>query len=146
MKRSLLLTSFLLALLPAVPAAAQLGKGREPWFDKADTNRDGIVTRDEFLAYRDRNFGEMDRNKDGVVSPADFPRLARFRPQAMDRLTQMLGRADSNGDGAISRQELAASPPTMFELADANGDGRVTRAEFDESRAEMRDRMQQRKN
>lgn len=135
----------------AGPAHAQMGMGRfgggdaGDWFDKADTNGDGVVTRAEFATFRDGNFAKLDRNGDGVVSPADFPRLAKARPDAYKKLTEMLGHADSNGDGAISRAELAAAPPVMFQRADANGDGKVTKAEFDANRAQTRAMIEQRK-
>ncbi|WP_336966105.1 hypothetical protein [Sphingobium aquiterrae] len=126
----------------AAPAAAQFGMAgrgdRGDWFAKADSNRDGVVTQAEFAAFRNGTFDQLDRNGDGVVSPADFPRLAKVRPDAYARLTEMLGRADSNGDGATSREELAQSPPRMFALADADNDGRVTKAEFDAARERTR--------
>jgi Ca2+-binding EF-hand superfamily protein len=133
----------------AMPASAQLGGAgwgdRGDWFAKADANHDGVVTRAEFAGYRNGNFDQLDRNHDGAVSPADFPRLARLRPDAYARLTEMLGRADANGDGAISRTELAQSPPLMFMLADANDDGKVTKAEYEAAREQARAARAERK-
>lgn len=128
----------------ATPALAQRGGGE--WFSAADANGDGSVTKAEFASYRDANFGKLDRNSDGVVSPTDFPRLAKRKPEALARLTQVLGNADSNGDGAISRSELAQAPPVMFDRADANRDGRVTKAEYDAARAQMRAAIEQKRN
>lgn len=125
----------------ATPALAQRGGG--DWFAAADTNGDGVVTRAEFLRHRDSSFARLDRNKDGVVSPADFPRLANRKPGMFDRLMDALDIADSNGDGAISRSELAQSPPVMFDRADADHDGRVTKAEYDAARARMQAAIQQ---
>ncbi|MGN5374427.1 EF-hand domain-containing protein [Sphingomonas hankookensis] len=127
----------------ATPAAAQRGGG--DWFAAADTDRDSVVTRAEFLRHRDASFTRLDRNGDGVVSPADFPRLARRKPDALDRLMAALDGADTNGDGAISRGELGAAPPWMFDLADANRDGRVTRAEYDAARARRKDAIDRRR-
>jgi hypothetical protein len=140
--RNIALLGAALACL-ASPALAQRGGD---WFATADADRDGVVIRDEFVRYRDGNFGRLDRNGDGVVSPADFPRLASRKPDAFARLTEALGGADRNGDGAISRTELAQAPPTMFERADANRDGRVTEAEYDAARARMRATLQQKRN
>lgn len=135
----------LCALLASVATPAFAQRGVE-WFDAADANADGTVTRAEFLSYRDANFGKLDRNGDGVVSPADFPRLAKRKPEALERLMGMLGNADSNGDGAVSRVELAKAPPVMFDRADADHDGRVTRAEYDEARAHMRAAVERQRN
>lgn len=140
--RSLTILAASLAFL-ASPALAQRGGD---WFGTADADGNGVVTRAEFLHYRDANFDRLDRNGDGVVSPADTPRLASARPEAFARLTQALGGADRNGDGAISRAELAQAPPVMFDRADANGDGQVTTAEYDAARERMRSAVQQRRN
>lgn len=140
--RSIAILTVVLACLCS-PAVAQRGGD---WFDTADANHDGVVSRDEFMRYREANFGRLDRNNDGVVSPADFPRLARFKPDAFERVTEALGGADRNGDGAISRAELTQAPPVMFDRADANRDDRVTKAEYDAARARMRDALQQRRN
>lgn len=126
----------------ATPAFAQRGGG--DWF-AADTNGDGVVTRAEFLNHRDTSFAKLDRNRDGVVSPADFPRLANRNPEALARLTAAMNGADGNGDGAISRSELAQSPPVMFDRADADHDGRVTKAEYDAARARMQAAIEQRR-
>lgn len=140
--RSLALLAASVAFL-ASPALAQRGGD---WFSAADGDGNAVVTRAEFLHYRDANFGRLDRNGDGVVSPADVPRLASARPEAFARLTEGLGGADRNGDGAISRAELAQAPPMMFERADANSDGQVTTAEYDAARERMRGALQQRRN
>lgn len=137
--RTILIFSVALAGI-ATPALAQGGGG--DWFAAADTNGDGVVTRAEFLSHRDASFTKLDRNKDGVVSPADFPRLAKRKPEALARLTAAMDGADSNGDGAISRSELAQSPPMMFDRADADRDGRVTKAEYDAARATMQAAIQ----
>ncbi len=127
----------------ATPALTQRGGG--DWFAATDTNDDGVVTRTEFLSHRDASFARLDRNSDGVVSPADFPRLAKRNPEALARLTAAMDGADSNGDGAISRGELAQSPPGMFDRADADHDGRVTTAEYDAARARMQAAIGQRR-
>lgn len=66
-------------------------------------------------------FSKLDRSGDGVVSTADFPRLAKRKPEAL-ALIAAIGDADSNGDGTISRSELEQAPPVMFERADTNRD------------------------
>lgn len=132
--RSITLLAAALACL-ASPALAQPGGD---WFGAADADRDGFVTRTEFVRHRDASFGRLERNGDGVVSPADFPRLASLRPEAFARLTATLGAADANGDGAISRGEMARAPTAMFDRTDANRNGRVTRAEYDAARARIR--------
>jgi len=56
----------------AAPVAAQaapaLDMGLGKVFDEADINKDGFVTREEFIAKAERHFGMADTNKDNRVS------------------------------------------------------------------------------
>lgn len=58
------------AATPPMPTAAPGGGilGVSKAFDEADTNRDGAVTREEFIAKADRHFGIADTNKDGKIT------------------------------------------------------------------------------
>ncbi len=132
--------ALLIGLTATAPASAQLRDRLmgEEWFSRADANHDGVVTRPEYQGYRVELFGRLDRNSDGMVSPADFPRLASAGPKAYRRLTQVLEEADRNNDGAVSREELNASPMRFFDRLDSDRDGKVTAAEA----AAFRDKME----
>jgi Ca2+-binding EF-hand superfamily protein len=54
----------------------------------------------------------------------------------------MLGRADANNDGNISREEFLAHPTEMFARLDTNGDGVISTAERPQrpNRGERRER------
>jgi len=127
------ITAFTLALpiIGAAPASAQL-MGGDPMsaFEGADTNHDGLVTRAEFLASRNARFDKMDRNGDGFVSRDDFGMILKLRPQAGQKLDAFIRQADGNGDGKVSRAELAHAPTPIFDMADANHDGQVDKAEL----------------
>ncbi|MBN8815800.1 MAG: EF-hand domain-containing protein [Sphingomonas sp.] len=50
-------------------------RGSDPirqWFDGADTNKDGALTADEFVADAMRFFAVLDRGKDGEIDPDDI--------------------------------------------------------------------------
>ena len=51
-----------------------------------------------------------------------------------DKGQGMFGRADTNGDGFVSKEEFAAGRNAMFAKLDANGDGSVDQAEIDKAR------------
>jgi Ca2+-binding EF-hand superfamily protein len=51
-----------------------------------------------------------------------------------DKGQGMFGRADTNGDGFVSKEEFAAGRNAMFAKLDANGDGVVDQAELDKAR------------
>ncbi len=93
-------------------------------FNSVDRNRDNRITADEWRYSRD-DFRRADHNRDGIVTRSEFlnddadpdeGRTARF--VAMD----------ANGDNRISRDEWRGSREN-FDLLDDNGDGRLTRAE-----------------
>jgi hypothetical protein len=51
-----------------------------------------------------------------------------------DKGQGMFGRADTNGDGFVSKEEFAAGRTAMFTKLDANSDGSVDQAELDKAR------------
>jgi len=103
--------------------------------ERADANGDGVISRDEFLTQRAGNFQRFDRNRDGSISKSDFGRLARFRPEAAERLNQLIARADTNGDGRVTTQEHAAASARMFDRVDSQGDGVIDSGEVEALKA-----------
>jgi len=68
-----LLCLLALASTPALaqttqPAASGMDMGVMKLFNEADTNHDGAVTREEFLAKANQQFGMGDTNKDGKIT------------------------------------------------------------------------------
>ena len=53
------------------------------WFQRADRNKDGFLTVDEFEADADRFFGKLDTDHDGEIGPDELPRTnMRSRPKS----------------------------------------------------------------
>lgn len=98
----------------AVPAAAQsrVDTTRD-YLQRMDTDGDGRVSLDEYLAWMTYAFDAMDVNGDGVLSPSEQPGgkgkpLSRSEHRA--RLTARFKRQDANRDGFLDARELAAPP------------------------------------
>lgn len=102
-------------------------------FEQADANRDGVVSRDEYLAARVAKFDSLDRNHDGYLTDADFPRLGKMGGERADKLREMLQKADTNHDGKVSREEFRNAGTPIFDLADANHDGVIDKAELQQA-------------
>jgi Ca2+-binding EF-hand superfamily protein len=98
-------------------------------FEQADTNHDGVVSRDEYMAARARAFDDLDRNHDRFLTEADFPRLAKAGERG-DKVRKMLAAADADHDGRVSRDEFRNAGGKWFDLADANHDGVVDKDEL----------------
>lgn len=112
-----------------------------------DTNKDGRVTKDEFLAEVKRHF-EMDLNNDGRITDDDLPPMMRGRgvlsgagmgPGRGMGPMGMLREADANKDGVITLDKVLAAAEKRFQQMDRTKDNAVDKADFDALRKEMVD-------
>jgi Ca2+-binding EF-hand superfamily protein len=97
--------------------------------DSADANGDGVITREEFHAARERAFSRLDRNGDGCIDNDDAPSRPGARRAAKDRLAQLVAQFDKDGDGRISKAEFVDGPTPLFDRADTDHNGELSRAE-----------------
>lgn len=124
---------------------------------KGDADGDGVVTRDEAMAQADARFDRMDANKDGKLTademrprrpmgepgatpppPADGGASSPLPPPgAGGRGERMFARLDTNGDGAIDREEFRAQAAQRFDRVDTNKDGKIDAAERQAARDAM---------
>ncbi|MCA0271381.1 MAG: EF-hand domain-containing protein [Proteobacteria bacterium] len=121
--------------------------GRGPMFDfvTADADKDGKVTKEELMAYRQSRLAGTDADGDGLISTEELAAhmkaemAARIDERAKARVTAQ----DANGDGKLSAEELIAPPMPMrmFDRLDADGDGAVSEEEIAKAREMMRERM-----
>jgi hypothetical protein len=117
--------------------AQQAEQRRQARFRGMDTNRDGVITRQEWRG-NDQSFRQHDTNRDGVLSGNEIWTKSgndaegqdwRSRADRDNVLAQTFRRSDANGDGIISRSEWA-SDSASFNRVDVNRDGVVTEREF----------------
>ena len=130
---SILLAVLLAGGALASPAAARGRPDPMEMLEQADANRDGTVSRAEFVDARRARFARMDRNGDGHVSEDDLPRIARRR--AGERIEQAVAGFDDDHDGRLSRKEFVNGPTRLFDLGDRDGNGALDRREVEAMRA-----------
>ncbi|OHB29625.1 MAG: hypothetical protein A2790_06825 [Phenylobacterium sp. RIFCSPHIGHO2_01_FULL_69_31] len=133
MRRAPILIAALLAGA-ALTGSASARERLDPMemLEKSDANRDGAISRAEFIDARRARFAKMDRNRDGYFSDDDLPRMVRKRAgEKVDRVVQAL---DSNRDGRLSRLEFVDGPTRLFDLGDADRNGLIDRYEMDRLR------------
>lgn len=94
---SLLLTS---RPLPEPPAAPERSR-EEKRFDRYDKDRDGTVTREEYLAARRKAYAKLDRDGDGRL---DFD-------EWVVKTSDRFAKADSDRSATLSREEFATTRP-----------------------------------
>jgi Ca2+-binding EF-hand superfamily protein len=139
MKSSILWAATVALALPA-GAAAQAGASSGMRFQGMDTNRDGVITRNEWKG-SDRSFRNHDWNGDGRLS-GDEVRPGAQRDshwddrdiegsieQESDWTPAHFRELDHNRDGRIARSEWHAIPE-LFTRLDRNRDGYLSAAEF----------------
>lgn len=130
-----------------VAAAAQAGDpqaaGKAARY-QVDANNDGIVTREEAQSFPrlTADFDAADANKDGQLDAAEMnSHREKMRIEMRGKAEQRWKDADTDGDGALSRDEAQASMPGLaerFDKFDSNGDGKIARDEMHNLRMKKR--------
>ena len=120
-----------------------------------DADRDGKVTKDEFMKDVGARFAELDLNNDGRITEEDLPPAMRGRGILTGnadtprrgigrRVFTLLREADANKDGVITRDEALAAAERRFAGLDRNKDGALDKADGDVLRKETADYRVQR--
>ena len=86
----LIIKTLLLVLLPAM-ACAEPPQGRpssmsEAFMMQLDANRDGKVSKAEFLANEEKQFDQMDSNKDGNIDRAEIEAMEKRMREQMQKM------------------------------------------------------------
>lgn len=87
------------------------------WFKRADANRDGAVTADEFVADARAQFQRMNADNTDYLASEEVERFRLAYRDLSEKKSGRIGNIDSAVDPVLS--------------ADANLDYKVTRAEYD---------------
>ena len=134
MKTVAILTALALGSTATLVAAGDAGRPeRGAMLDRikaADTNGDGMISRDEAKALPRilKNFDAIDANHDGQVTMEELHAFHQAHKGAHHDGAGMFAKLDTNKDGKISREEAAAAPRLAehFDAIDTNHDGFVT--------------------
>lgn len=135
---------------PSSPVAPSGSPAEGVQANPADSDGDGKVSRDEFLAgpagqgspeRAAERFARLDANGDGFLDAADREARARQAAEEPDLIAQLFTQIDLNQDGTLDLDEFRAHQSTL--RAQGGGDGLGSNAE--EAVAQrMRERMGQR--
>lgn len=104
------------------------GLRSEKLLNKMDTNGDGTVSKDEWLAYQEKIFAMLDKNKTGQLDAKTFidpsgGELVSFATGGYARglrTKAMMHKIDTDGDGTISHDEFIAYQTKIFDMMDTS--------------------------
>jgi len=104
------------------------GLRSEKLMHKMDTNGDGMVSKDEWIAYQEKIFAMLDKNKSGALDAKAFidptgGELASFATGGYARglrTKAMMHKIDTDGDGTISHDEYIAYQSKVFDMMDTS--------------------------
>ena len=102
---------------------------RQQFFDKIDTNHDGIISRAEYQAWVDSRFAKLDSNGDGVVNADEVATSPLAAERAEKRAQGFVRRYDTTGSGEVSRADFEAKEMQRFDRL-SNGADSVTEDQF----------------
>ncbi len=95
---------------------------------KIDTNGDGMISKDEWIAYQEKVFAMLDKNKTGTLdaktfvdpSGGDLVSFATGGYARGLRTKAMMHKIDTDGDGTISHDEYIAYQTKIFDMMDTS--------------------------
>lgn len=126
----------------ATPAVSPQGNPHKAYFDKLDSNKDGLITDYEFIAAQKNLLKLRDLNKDGKVTRQENisglfqEHTAKFygphivTPALSEKFNMQFDREDVDKDGFITEYENMTNYRSLFKQADENGDNTVTWKEY----------------
>ena len=95
---------------------------------KIDTNGDGMISKDEWIAFQEKVFAMLDKDKSGNVNAKEFisPSGGEISGIATGgfarglRTKAMMHKIDTDGDGMVSHDEYIAYQIKVFDMMDTS--------------------------
>lgn len=105
--------------------AAKHAQAQQQRFDKLDTNKDGVVSRDEYKADVDARFDKLDTNHDGIVNAQEIAASPATAERVKKRADGFVKRYDPSGTGNVSKADFESKQMQRFDRL-SGGTGTLT--------------------
>lgn len=125
--------------LDAADRAAKRAQRQAQMFERLDANKDGNISKAEWDQHgTERAAKRAERVNAGEGHKGKRHAMRGHHGKRGGHHAMMMGKADTDGDKAISQAEFQAAALARFDAADANKDGQVTPDERAAQRATWR--------
>jgi Ca2+-binding EF-hand superfamily protein len=111
--------------------AASLASAADPKLPRMDQNKDGKISRQEYLNATVALFGSLDKNRDGVLTKEEMQANKKIDAD------QWIREADTNQNGKIHKSEHQRAAKKRFFSLDKDKSGYIDRNEWKSSRSEL---------
>jgi len=108
------------------------GNRNKEWFDKLDADKDGRVSKKEYIEAWNIRFSNQDKNKNKHLDFTEWSKHDRSPSRSVSGRVfarKIFNRWDTDGDGQVSQKEYEVFRGAMFTASDADEDGYWTRTE-----------------
>ena len=107
---------------PTPTPGAKRAQFRQQFFDKIDTNGDGVISRAEYQAWVDSRFDKLDGNGDGSVDANEIASSPATAARVERRAEGFVKRYDPSGDGKVTKSDFEAKEMARFDKLSGGGD------------------------
>lgn len=98
---------------------------------KLDKNKDGKISKQEYLDAISGSFDKLDKNRDGSINRDE---LGHMDKKALEAFTK---ETDTDGDGIINKKEFEQAAAKRFKQFDKNRNGFINKDEWGAGRSEL---------
>jgi Ca2+-binding EF-hand superfamily protein len=124
-------------------------------FDKMDADKDGKISRGEYLKIHEERFDKFDVNDDGYLTEEEVKETTghmseEAKKKALQKAKIRFDSIDTDRDGKISKEEWISAHPdrpeaeTVFDEIDTDGDGYITKKELKGIKGRFKDKRKKR--
>jgi Ca2+-binding EF-hand superfamily protein len=121
----------ILAVIVMILFAVSLVFAAEEILPKLDKNKDGKVSKKEYMNAVNGHFSKLDKNHDGVLTKEEIKSNEKIDAEKTIR------EADADKDGRILKSEYEQAAKKRFSSIDKNKNGYIDRNEWGTDRSEL---------